>query len=388
MTRVLAIALPEKGHYLPMLGPIAALEARGVEVFVATAADVTDELSRLGVRRPLAPPGAPPPAADLRGERLARLIAEPAALAGWIRRLLIEAPAANLSRLRELVREVRPDVVAIDTMAYDGAIAAELEGVPWVGWASSLNPVVPDTFDSELSRTVAGLAAERAALFAAHGMAPAFRVCDVLSPRGTAVFSTEALVGPAPAGVRFVGPSDRRITERFDGRFARGRPLVYASFGSQAWYQPARYRALAAAAERLDVALVMAMGDLAESLGPSLARENVRCVAYAPQRAILAEARAAITHGGANSVMEGLACGVPLLLAPICNDQPHNLRFVEEAGAGRGIDLDTASPAAIAEVLGELVGEGPLRAGAARIGESYRARSGSLGAAALVLEQA
>jgi len=28
-----------------------------------------------------------------------------------------------------------------------------------------------------------------------------------LSPRGTAVFSTEALVGPAPAGVSLVGPS-------------------------------------------------------------------------------------------------------------------------------------------------------------------------------------
>jgi zeaxanthin glucosyltransferase len=389
VTRVLVITIPEMGHYRPMLGPIDALQDRGVEVLVASACDVVAELEACGVRRALVPNGAPPPADDLRGEKLARLIADPASLRGWIRRLLVELPSENIEPMRTIIRDVRPDVIAVDTMSYDGAIAAELENVPWVGWATSLNPVVPDTFDSELIQTVRALAADRAALFEAHGMSPQFRVCDVLSSRGTAVFTTEALVGPPPEDARLVGPSLRRTNDdaRYDASFANGRPIVYASFGSQAWYQPARYRALAAAARTLDVSLMMAMGDLADELRPELEDAHTRCLAFAPQQQILAMARVAVTHGGANSVMEGLSHGVPLLVAPICNDQPHNCRFIEQACAGRAIDLDSASTSTISDALATLLRDGPERKGAARVAASYRERSGSHGAAALVLEQ-
>ena len=397
--RAVVVTLPEKGHYLPLIAPVRALEARGFEVVIAVAADIRPELAALGLHRVAVPPGAGPPADALRGPALAEILAEPTALARWIRRLLVEAPAASIAPMRAILRDVRPDVVAIDTMAYDGAIAAELEGVPWVGWATSLNPVIPEAFDSALIQTTRSLDDARHALFAAHGLDASFRVSDVLSPRGTAVFTTEALVGPPAPAVELVGPSLRAPVQRSSS--GASRPLVYASFGSQAWYQPDRYRAIAAATRELDVDVIMAMGDLVDRLGAELESERVRCVRFAPQLDLLGRASAVITHGGANSVMEALALGVPLVVAPICNDQPHNLRILERVGAGVGVDLSPLSPgtphrpgaleqaaSALREALRAALGDGPQRAATARLAASYASRSGAEGAASLAARHA
>ena len=104
------------------------------------------------------------------------------------------------------------------------------------------------------------------------------------------------------------------------------RPLLYVSFGSQAYHQPAQLRLVLDAAREIDARFVVAMGELASSELARSAPPNVDVVDFAPQLAILAEARVAVTHGGANSVHEALACGVPLLVSPICNDQHHALR--------------------------------------------------------------
>lgn len=389
MTRALVVTLPERGHYHPLLGPAAELERRGLEVAWTSSVDIAGDLTRAGVGRVIVPPGAPKPAAHLRGAALAELLRDPSALRGWIRELLVEGTARALPPVRAAMRAFRPDVVAIDTMAYEGAIAAELEGVPWVGWATSLNPCVPPSFESELLRTLRALDPQRHALFAAHGIEARFRVSDVLSPRGTAVFSTPALVGDAPAtDVHLVGPS---LGGRRDGDGAEGapldRPLVYASFGSQAWHQPRRFQTLIAAAARLDVDLLLAMGDLAASWN---ARGDlpprVRCVAHAAQLDVLGRASLLVTHAGANSVMEALAAGVPVLASPICNDQPHNVAFLERAGAGRHLDLDAAdAPAARATMAALLDAGAPERAAASRIRDSYAAHDGAVGAAELAL---
>ena len=377
MSRFLFVTLPEKGHYLPLLGPARALERRGHEVIFTAPADIQAELLACGVSRVLLPDGARPPSPALRGAALSAILRDPARLRAWISELLLEAVEPQIEPLRRVVREVRPQAVVIDTMADAGAIAAEVEGVPWAGFATSLNPVLPAGLDSELLRTTRALEPGRRALFERHGIEASFRCSDVLSPRGTAVFTTEVLVGPPPQHVELVGPS-LRPAGKLDLGFTDGRPLIYASFGSQAWHQPRRYQVLLAATRQLDCALLMAMGDLAiEHPTP-----RVRCVSFADQLAAMKVARVAVTHGGANSIMEALAHGVPLLVSPLCNDQPHNLHFVERAGAGRGLDLDTATPSEVAAALSSLIAEGPERAAASNVATSYR-RSGNEGAASL-----
>ncbi len=128
--------------------------------------------------------------------------------------------------------------------------------------------------------------------------------------------------------------------------------------------------------------LVISAGDLAASISVP----EVIALPYAPQLALLPRAAAMITHGGANSVMEALSFGVPLLVTPICNDQPHTAHFVEQSGAGIRLDLERASVSACRAALRALLDRGPQREAAARVAASYGARDGAVIAADRALE--
>ncbi len=111
---------------------------------------------------------------------------------------------------------------------------------------------------------------------------------------------------------------------------------------------------------------------------------NVLAVRDAPQPDLLPRVAALVTHGGANSVMEALSFGVPLLVHPICNDQFHNARFVEESGVGLRADLESLSSEGCWEALSALLGPGRIRDRVAAVQASYRARDGAREAAGLI----
>jgi zeaxanthin glucosyltransferase len=360
MTRVLFCVIPEKGHLNPMIGPAEHLRAAGAEVAFHAPGDLE---------------GLPPE--RRRGEAFAAQVQDPAWLRQWIRALLVDAVADQVPALRRAIARFRPDVAAIDPMVYAAAIACELEGVPWAAISNSLNPVLPDALDSELLRTVRWLSPARTALFARYGLDARFRGCDLLSPRLTVAFTTEALTGGPVGGVAQVGPSLPRGLRGDEAPFPwtwlDGTPLVYMSLGSQIYHQPAAFHAAIAAVTGRPVQLVLSVAELLDApelLGPL--PPNVLAVRYAPQLALLARAQAFISHGGANSVMEAIAFGVPLLLSPLCNDQFHQVHFVEAAGIGRTLDLRAAAPAGVWAALDALLSDGPLRQRLAPIHASYQ----------------
>lgn len=381
--RVLVVTLPDKGNYHPLLGPAAELARRGHEVVFTCHADIAAELTAAGAKVEL-PAGAQPVVRE-DGEKLAKLLFDPVSLAGINRKQWIDTPKQFVEPLRQVIRTIKPDVMAIDTVAYAGVIAAELEKIPWVGWATSLGPVIPDSFDSRLIRTLRLLDSQRTSLFAAHAIHnPRFRVADALSPRGTAVFATEALVGPSPSvDVHLVGPSlgGARGGDKIDLSFVGGRPLIYATFGTQAYYQPARFDKLFEAAAVIDLAIVCAMGPLAEEYEDS---RWVRCVNNVDQLALLPRCAVVLHHGGANTVMEAAAFGVPQIIASIYNDHPHNARLVARAGCGVAIDLEGSPISELVNALDRLLTEGNERNAAREIATSYISRPGSRGAADLV----
>jgi UDP:flavonoid glycosyltransferase YjiC (YdhE family) len=390
--RALFVIIPEKGHIHPYIGPAHHLQQRGHEVAFYAVHDVSAQLRRAGFTTFF--PGSPdrPGPPDLnRGKFFAEKVRDAGWLRRWIKELLVERVPPQVDVLRDVVRRFEPDVIAADPMVYQAPIVANLEGVPWASLSSSLNPVVPAHFDSELLATNRWLEEERAALFARFGQTASFRVCDCLSDHVNVVFATEEFVGPPPPGVTLAGPS-LPAGMRGDecdfpwGRLSEALPIVYASFGSQIYYQPRMFRTLIEAVRGRDVQLVLSVSELLDTPLLGALPDNVLAVRYAPQLALLPRASAFVTHGGANSVMESLHFGVPILISPICNDQFHNARFIEESGVGWRLDVDTATPGQCWEALSALLEPGRVREKAGIVATSYRAKDGAREAARLVEE--
>jgi zeaxanthin glucosyltransferase len=383
--KVLFVVIPEKGHVNPYIGPAQALVDLDADVAFFAPADISAQLAAAGLA--FVGPRDAPAETPHRGAEFAARVRDPVWLRRWIVELLVDAAEADIAPMREVVRRERPDVVAIDPMVYGAAIACELEGVPWAAVSNSLNPALPAGLDSELLRTVAHLAPARAALFARHGVTAEFRGCDVLSPQLTIAFCTEALVGAVP-DVALVGPSRPRRARGDECEFPwswldAARPLVYASCGSQVYHQPRLFAALVEATAGRGVQLVLSVGELDLGALPP----HVLARSYVPQLAVLSRASAFVTHGGANSVMEAIGAGVPVLITPLCNDQFHQAHFVARAGVGRVLDPDTLTAASAWEALAALLAEGPERRAAAAARDSYT-RDGAGEAARLISELA
>jgi len=90
---------------------------------------------------------------------------------------------------------------------------------------------------------------------------------------------------------------------------------------------------------------------------------------------------AVLCHGGMNTVVESLAHGVPVLAAPIRNDQPFVAQRVVEAGAGLRVPFARVSPPVIAERLRRVLDEPSHRAAAELIGRQLLSGGGALTAA-------
>jgi len=375
MSRALFVVLAEKGHVHPFIGPAQELARRGHDVGFYAPCDLREPLGRAGfaAERVFGGEGPRPPDSN-RGQAFAELVGDRARLRAWISAMLVDTVPAEVERLAAVVRAFRPDVIVADPMAYAAPIVAARTGVPWAGVSTSLNAVVPEDWTSELITTTRAL--PRAELFAAYGLTRVtFRVSDWLSPYLNVAFTTSALIGRDVPGVLLAGASLPLAARGDEGQAIDldERPLVLMSLGSQIYHQPRMFEVVAEASRGQPWQLVLAMGELAHTWA---APQDVRVVAYAPQLALLPRTRVLVTHGGANSVMEGLAHGVPMLVSPICNDQPHNARFIAAAGAGLVCDLAVAGVDEVRARLCALYEDSSARAIAGRIAHSYRAAGG------------
>jgi UDP:flavonoid glycosyltransferase YjiC (YdhE family) len=367
--------IPEKGHINPYIGPAQALVDMGHQVVVGAPGDISDQIARAGL---VFRPDLVAASADdrvTRGPELVELIQDPQRLSGWIEQLLLGGIADQVPRIRDWLQRERADVAVVDPLYYPAAIAAHQCGLPWASVSNSLNPVVPNDLHSALLGTLRRISLKRSQLFRDHGLDPAFSSADVLSPYLTVAFATEALVGESPPGVTLVGPSFP-LRDRGDEVEMRpltaDRPVVYASFGSQLSHWPQLFERLLDAGRRVGAHLVFSMGDLAGESRWATLIPDCDVYSYAPQLEVLRQASVFVSHGGANSVMEAVACGVPMLLSPMCNDQFHQAYFVEQAGIGCVEDLPNTPVGCIAERLGYLLTNDGVRQAMARVAETYR----------------
>jgi MGT family glycosyltransferase len=302
----------------------------------------------------------------------------PAALRFLWEEFVVPLGHAMVPGVEAAVDSFEPDVIVTDQQALAGAVVARRRGLPWATSA---------TTSAEFTRPLAGMPAveawvrQRMAEFQhAHG------IDDPLDPRFSdhlvLVFSTSALIGSVedfPDHFAFVGPAlGRPAGPEFPWEWLEpGRDTVLVSLGTiNAPAGERFFRVAAEAVADLDIQAVFVAPAPHRAMPPNvLVRERV------PQLALMPHLSAVVSHGGHNTVCEALAHGLPLVVAPIRDDQPVIARQVCAARAGITVRFARIQAGELREALRAVLGDPVYRAAAGRIQSSFNAAGGAAEAA-------
>lgn len=287
---------------------------------------------------------------------------------------------AMLPGVEAAIMEFGPDVVVADQQALAGAAGARRAGVAWATSAST---------PAELLRPLAGLplveewvTGQLTAFGRAHGIAD--QVDLRFSDRLVLTFTTSALIGDVsgfPAHYVFTGPALSARPDR--GAFPwdwldPGRRCVLVSLGTLNGPVGQRFF-------RTAVDAVAGLGQELQAViaGPALepAPPHVLFAEHVPQLALLARMSAVVSHGGHNTVCEALARGLPLVVAPIRDDQPLIAQQVADAGAGLRVRFGRVRAAELGAAIRAALDDPSYAAAARRIADSFAAAGGAATAA-------
>jgi MGT family glycosyltransferase len=119
------------------------------------------------------------------------------------------------------------------------------------------------------------------------------------------------------ASFKFVGPMlDPETRPELAFELSDQRPVVYMSLGTLHRASMRFYRQCLDAFSDLPLQLVLSTGNQADAQALDGVAANAVVRGSVAQLAVLRRASVFITHGGMNSTLESLACGVPMLVIP------------------------------------------------------------------------
>jgi MGT family glycosyltransferase len=406
MSRVLFLSLQvsesaSKGHLNPLIGVAQHVRSQGHEVgwmSLPRAMGADDSTQVLAAGAAVVPPPAIADAVLPSGQELSRLALDPQRVWEAYRSFLLDPVPQLLDAVCRAIRRFAPDALAIDCMAYAGIIAAHRVGAPYLGVCAGLKILKGGAFHPAYMNDLSPLLPLRQVLFERYDLAPEFRLLECLSPFGNVVFTTRDFVGDLalPANTYLVGPSTP-LGPRGDEpafpweKLRRDRPVVYAAFGSVHTREGLAdiIIPLREAAARLGAQLVVSSEALAARGPVSAGGDDCLVVPYAPQRQLLERVDAFLTHGGANSVMEALYAGTPLLIVPLSNDQPWQAHLVTRRGVGIHLERGALDADRCADALARLLPrQSEIRHNLAQVRASYRRHQGAKEAARILLRLA
>jgi MGT family glycosyltransferase len=382
--KIAYIGVPAHGHTNPTLPVARDLVARGHEVLYYNAAWFRAKVIPMGVVFRAYPE--PIPSERSFSEALNEIIRASRILAKMSEQL-------TPFMLAEMARE-RPDIIIYDSLAMWGYIPARIQHIPHI---CSLTHFVLKGLQGQI-----GLGTMMRFVWTALPHLPTLMgwkrrmvqrygrdVAGGITEYGdlNLVFTSQAF-HPENRFIderfRFVGPSIDSTTRT--GNFAFDElgngQVVYISLGTINHLDPAFYRTAFQAFADHPARFILSAGQNTDitQLGAPPANFTVRH--HVPQLDILQRADAFITHGGMNSVHEGLFYGVPEVVVPHQIEQLLNGKRVAETGAGillgAHYPYGRVTAGQLRTALDAVLSDGTYRDHAERIGETLKAAGGYL----------
>jgi len=181
---------------------------------------------------------------------------------------------------------------------------------------------------------------------------------------------------------RHTGPSIQPNTRKphdFPFDQLKDNPIVYISMGTIHQQTASFYRTCYQAFADFPAQFVLTLGQQLNPADLGAAPANFIVQSYVPQLELLPKVDLFITHGGINSVQEGLYFGVPLVVVPQQMEQMLNGRLVAKHGAGIVLGkrpLPTVTPQTLRNNIENMLSNKSYATAAQIIGDSFKKSGG------------
>ncbi|GEN51448.1 nucleotide disphospho-sugar-binding domain-containing protein [Alkalibacterium pelagium] len=164
-------------------------------------------------------------------------------------------------------------------------------------------------------------------------------------------------------------------------------PIIYVAMGSMLpRFAKKIYQNCIDAFTDSDSSLILSVGYDFEESDFDHVSENIYIYSKVPQVDVLKHTDAFITHGGMNSVNEGLYFGVPMVVHPFLNDQPLIAEQLKELNTAKEMNLRKSEPDEIRETVLNLLDDEDLLQAAADQKETMQALGGNEKAGKAILD--
>ncbi|MES4908608.1 MULTISPECIES: macrolide family glycosyltransferase [unclassified Streptomyces] len=376
------VGIPAVSHVLPSLEIIRELVIRGHRVTYANDPAVADLITATGAE--LVPCASGLPVADNNWPE------DPIAAMG----LFLDDAIRALPQLRAVYDHDPADLYLYDIGAYAARALAESQDRPIMQLSPTF--VAWDGYDEEFAAPVWQLPGADAyrAKFAQWlaGCGASTTDVDTFSGRPARALAliTRAMQPHADQvdtdTVTFVGPCfDTRAGGDGWTRPADVENVLLISLGSAFTRQPEFYRQCLAAYGNLPGwHVVLQIGKYTDVRELGDIPPNVEVHSWVPQRAVLEQADAFVTHAGMGGCGEALLAGVPMIAVPQGAEQFMNADRLVELGVARRIDTPEATAETLRAALNDLVSDAEVAHRSALLRAGARAEGGTPRAADLI----
>ena len=295
--------------------------------------------------------------------------------------LLVSSTLALDEMSSRMIREIKPDIIVSDSVAFWGKLAAMKHQLPYV---SSTTTFAFNRYSSkymqespwDIARMLIALPRINKQLKRLRDKGyPVKSLLDIVqndNDTNTIVYTSKYFQPCSDTfsdRYHFIGPSIRPVTDPVEKTADK---TVYISMGTVNQNRQF-YRNCISVLASTGWQVIISMGTNTDHFDDL--PENIQVFESVDQMAVLSIADAFITHCGMNSASEGLYFGVPLVLFPQTPEQDAVAKRTEELGAG--VRLKSISEEDVLDALTKVISESKYKEGAVRVSESFKACGGA-----------